>query len=168
LDVNRLRDKRLLEAYLEGKNDISEELVLRSPEGAILDPDNLYHRVSFRCWPKPASAKYVFMICGTPLHRYSSKMGIDCLREGANGRSSIQVTVDTYGHLIPGADVSFVDRPDEVPVEKAKRSSQQSATPAQPKGGTSSGNPANGEGDAPTTGDYPPTLPLRGLEPHKQ
>jgi hypothetical protein len=30
------------------------------------------------------------------------------------------------------------------------------------------GNPANGEGDAPTTGDCPPTLPLRGLEPHKQ
>jgi integrase len=45
LDMNRLRDKRLLEAYLEGKNDISEELVFRSPEGAILDPGNLYHRV---------------------------------------------------------------------------------------------------------------------------
>ena len=25
------------------------------------------------------------------------------------GHSSIQVTVDTYGHLIPGANVSFVD-----------------------------------------------------------
>ena len=73
------------------------------------------------------------MISDTPLHRYTSKIGIDCLREGANGRSSIQVTVDTYGHLIPGADVSFVDRPDEVPVEKAKRSPQQSATPANQK-----------------------------------
>jgi integrase len=40
-----LRDKRLLEAYLKGKNDISDELVFRSPEGVILDPDNLYHRV---------------------------------------------------------------------------------------------------------------------------
>jgi integrase len=40
-----LRDKRLLEAYLKGKNDISDELVFRSPEGTILDPDNLYHRV---------------------------------------------------------------------------------------------------------------------------
>lgn len=40
-----LRDKRLLEAYLKGKNDISDELVFRSPEGAILDPDNLYHRL---------------------------------------------------------------------------------------------------------------------------
>lgn len=43
--MNRLRDKRLLEAYLEGKNDISEELVFRSPEEAILDPDSFYHRV---------------------------------------------------------------------------------------------------------------------------
>jgi integrase len=39
-----LRDKRLLEAFLRGKNDISEELVFPSPEGSILDPDNLYHR----------------------------------------------------------------------------------------------------------------------------
>jgi hypothetical protein len=28
------------------------------------------------------------------------------------GHSSIQVTVDTHGHLIPGADVSFVGRLD--------------------------------------------------------
>lgn len=28
------------------------------------------------------------------------------------GHSSIQVTVDTYGHLVPGADVSYVDRLD--------------------------------------------------------
>jgi integrase len=40
-----LRDKRLLDAYLKGKNDISGELVFRSPDGVILDPDNLYHRV---------------------------------------------------------------------------------------------------------------------------
>jgi hypothetical protein len=26
------------------------------------------------------------------------------------GHNLIQLTVDTYGHLIPGADVSFVDR----------------------------------------------------------
>jgi len=39
-----LRDKRLLESFLKGKNDISDELVFLSPDGAILDPDNLYHR----------------------------------------------------------------------------------------------------------------------------
>ncbi len=47
------------------------------------------------------------------------------------GHSSIQVTVDTYGHLIPGANVCFVDRLDEVSPEKAETTPQQSATPAQ-------------------------------------
>jgi hypothetical protein len=36
-------DKRLLQGVLAGKDDISGELVIPSPEGAILDPDNLYH-----------------------------------------------------------------------------------------------------------------------------
>ena len=40
----RLRDQRLLDAFLAGKNDISSELVFPSPDGSILDPDNLYHR----------------------------------------------------------------------------------------------------------------------------
>lgn len=40
-----LRDKRLLDAYLKGKNDISDELVFRSPDGVILEPDNLSHRI---------------------------------------------------------------------------------------------------------------------------
>jgi integrase len=39
-----LRDKRLLEAFMKGMNDISDELVFPSPDGGILDPDNLYHR----------------------------------------------------------------------------------------------------------------------------
>jgi len=38
------------------------------------------------------------------------------------GHSSIQVSVDTYGHLIPGANVSSVDRLDEAPAEKAETS----------------------------------------------
>ncbi len=45
------------------------------------------------------------------------------------GHSSIQVTVDTYGHLIPGANISFVDRLDVD--EKDRESRQQNATQAQ-------------------------------------
>jgi len=41
------------------------------------------------------------------------------------GHSSIQVTVDIYGHLIPGADISWMDRQDR------KISPQQNATPGQ-------------------------------------
>jgi hypothetical protein len=42
------------------------------------------------------------------------------------GHSSIQVTVDTCGHLIPGADIRWIYRLDE------KTSPQPTATPAQP------------------------------------
>jgi hypothetical protein len=55
------------------------------------------------------------------------------IRDGASlayvkdqmGRSSIQATVDTYGHLVPGADIAWVDRLD------LKTTPQQNATPAQ-------------------------------------
>jgi hypothetical protein len=47
------------------------------------------------------------------------------------GHSSIQVTVDTYGHLIPGANVSYVDRLDQVSEAPLKTSPPQNATPAQ-------------------------------------
>ena len=30
------------------------------------------------------------------------------------GHSSIQITVDIYGHLVPGANISFVDRLDSL------------------------------------------------------
>lgn len=45
------------------------------------------------------------------------------------GHSSIQVTVDTYGHLIPGANTSFVDRLDVVP---AKPEAKPEATDKEP------------------------------------
>ena len=127
-----LRDKRLLEAYLKGKNDISGELVFRSPEGTILDPDNLYHRLFL-----PVVAKAG--IRRIRLHDLRHTFGSLLLQNGASivyvkeqmGHSSIQVTVDTYGHLIPGANVCFVDRLDGVGTEEAKTSPHQSATPAQ-------------------------------------
>jgi hypothetical protein len=53
-----------------------------------------------------------------------------CVKEQM-GHSSIQVTVDIYGHLIPGAKVSFVDRLGEVPKQEEKTTPQQNATQAQ-------------------------------------
>ena len=43
------------------------------------------------------------------------------------GHSSIKITVDTYGHMIPGADVSYIDR-----LDSPQTSPQQSATRTQP------------------------------------
>jgi integrase len=130
--LGEIRDTRLFGAFLDGKSDISDELVFRSPEGVILDPDNLYHRVFLPVLAKAGIRKI-------RLHDLRHTFGSLLLQNGASivyvkeqmGHSSIQVTVDTYGHLIPGANVSFVDRLDEAPVEKAKTSQLQSATPAQ-------------------------------------
>ncbi len=122
----------VLEAFLNGKNDISGELVFQSPEGKILDPDNLYHRIFL-----PALAKAG--IRRIRLHDLRHTFGSLLIQNGASivyvkeqmGHSSIQVTVDIYGHLIPGANVCFVDRMDGVMAEEAKTSPQQPATPAQ-------------------------------------
>ena len=126
------RDARLLEAYMKGKNDITDELVFRSPEKTILDPDNLYHRVFLPVLAKAGIRKI-------RLHDLRHTFGSLLLQNGASivyvkeqmGHSSIQVTVDTYGHLIPGANVCFVDRLDQVSAELAETTPQQSATPAQ-------------------------------------
>ena len=37
------------------------------------------------------------------------------------GHSSIQVAVDIYGHLVPGANVGFLDRLGETPKTRAKK-----------------------------------------------
>ena len=122
-----------MEAYLKGKSDISGELVFRSPQGTIVDPDNLYHRVFLPVLAKAGIRRI-------RLHDLRHTFGSLLLQNGASivyvkeqmGHSSIQVTVDIYGHLIPGANVCFVDRLDGIPAEEAETTPQQSATPAQP------------------------------------
>jgi hypothetical protein len=55
----------------------------------------------------------------------SQKAAHEAQAKDQMGHSSIQVTMDTYGHLIPGADIAWVDRLD------GKTTPQQNATPAQ-------------------------------------
>jgi integrase len=123
-----VRDKRLLEAFLKGKNDISDELVFPSPDGSILDPDNLYHRLFLPVLTRAGIRKI-------RLHDLRHTFGSLLIQSGASivyvkdqmGHSSIQVTVDTYGHLIPGANVSFIDKLDELPKQEEKTTLHQSA-----------------------------------------
>jgi integrase len=120
--LTELRDRHLLEAFLEGKNDISDELLFPSPEGSILDPDNLYHRYFRPVLTKSGLRKI-------RLHDLRHTFGSLLIQSGASivyvkeqmGHSSIQVTVDIYGHLIPGANVSFVDRLDEALEQREKQ-----------------------------------------------
>jgi len=68
-------------------------------------------------------------------HDLRHTFGSHLIQDGASlayvrdqmGHSSIQITVDTYGHLIPGADIAWVDQVD------TKAAQQENATPAQPE-----------------------------------
>jgi hypothetical protein len=46
------------------------------------------------------------------------------------GHSSIQITVDTYGHLIPGANIAWVDRLDSKSTQQQNATGQQQAPQA--------------------------------------
>ncbi len=103
-----LRDQRLLEAYLKGKTDISNELVFRSSQGTIVDPDNLYDGVFLPVLAKAGIAGFACTIYGIPSGRCSSKTEPRSVYvKEQMGHSSIQVTIDIYGHLIPGTDVCY-------------------------------------------------------------
>ena len=65
---------------------------------------------------------------------------LPCLRKRTDGPEFNQVTADTYGHLIPGANINSVDGLDQ------ETSSQQNATPVQQTADDQwdpGGNPAN-------------------------
>jgi len=99
----------------------------------ILDPDNLYHRYFIPVLEGAGIRKI-------RLHDRRHTFGSLLIQSGASivyvkeqmGHSFIQVTVDTYGHLIPCADVSYVDRLDQKSPELIQSTRQPSATPAQP------------------------------------
>jgi integrase len=124
----KMRDNRLRAACLEGKTDISTELLFSAPAGGILDPDNLYHRYFVPALKKSGIRKI-------RLHDLRHTFGSLLIQGGASlayvrdqmGHSSIQITVDVYGHLVAGADISWVDGLD------ATQSQQANATPAQPQ-----------------------------------
>jgi integrase len=121
-----LRDKRMLEAFMKGKTSIAEDLVFPSKAGTVLDQSNLTNYQFLPCLDRAGLRRFRF-------HDLRHSFGSLLIRDGASlayvkdqmGHSSIQVTVDTYGHLIPGADIAWVDRLD------VKTKQQQNATPAQ-------------------------------------
>ncbi|MFP5205928.1 MAG: tyrosine-type recombinase/integrase [Acidobacteriota bacterium] len=114
---------------------MASDLVFPSQDGSILDPDNLYHRYFV---PALKEAK----IRKIRLHDLRHTFGSLLLQKGASaiyvkeqmGHSSIQVTVDTYGHLVPSADVGFLDRLDAKPKKKRSKQKRPNATQAQPPG----------------------------------
>jgi integrase len=105
--------KDCLKAFSAGKAAIAEDLVFLSPQGTVLDPDNLIKRYFLPTIENAGLRRFRF-------HDLRHSYGSLLIQEGASityvkeqmGQSSIQVTVDTYGHLIPGANIAWVDRLD--------------------------------------------------------
>ena len=125
-ELLKLRDRRMLSAFASGKTSILDELVFPSPEDSVLDPDNLVKRYFLPAIEHAGLRRFRFHDLR---HTFGSLLiqrgaSLACVKEQM-GHSSIQVTVDTYGHLIPGADVSWVDALDPA------TNSQQTATKQQ-------------------------------------
>jgi len=126
----KMRDAHVRGALTKGRADVSKDLVFSSPDGRILDPDNFYHRHFVPVLNKSGIRRI-------RLHDLRHTFGSLLIQRGASivyvkeqmGHSSIQVTVDTYAHLIPGADISFVDRLDEKP--EKEQTTREATTPAQ-------------------------------------
>jgi len=127
------RDAAMLKMFERGEGNLLP-LVFPSETGGPLDGVNVYHRDLLPCLQAAGLRRVTFHALR---HSYASLL----IQAGANlayvkeqlGHSSIQVTVDTYGHLIPGANISWSDQLD-MPAVKSSRAttSQQSATQAQP------------------------------------
>ena len=111
---------------MKGKTSIAEDLVFPSKAGTVLDQSNVTNYQFLPCLERAGLRRFRF-------HDLRHTFGSLLIQDGASlayvkdqmGHSSIQVTVDIYGHLIPGADIAWVDR------LHGKTSPQQNATPAQ-------------------------------------
>jgi integrase len=108
-----LHDERLAKAASEGRSSIGDDLVFPSGAGTVLDPDNMVHHYFLPLLQKAHLRKIRF-------HDLRHTFGSLLIQDGASlayvkeqmGHSSIQVTVDVYGHLVPGANIAWVDRLD--------------------------------------------------------
>lgn len=125
-----LRVERQLEASANGWQNIPE-WVFCSETGSLMDGDNLRHRAFYAVLKVSGLRKIRF-------HDLRHTFASLALQQGESpvyvkeqmGHSSIAITVDLYGHLIPGGNRQAVDRLDE-PV-MPRWDGIGSATPAQP------------------------------------
>lgn len=107
--------------------------VFATSAGTPIDPDDFRSRV----WPRLLAKAGLRAIRIHDLrHTYASLLiaqgeSLAYIRDQM-GHYSIRVTVDTYGHLVPGGNKAAVDRLDDSVLDR-----QQSATPAQPSSAVS-------------------------------
>ena len=113
-----------LEALKRGESldSVMEDWVFTTPHGTQLDPHNLRKHVFYRA---PAMAGLRRVRFHDLRHTYASLL----IQQGESlayvkdqlGHHSIQITVDTYGHLVPGGNRQAVDRLDDVEATTAAK-----------------------------------------------
>lgn len=108
--------KRKEEALRSGAGKV-EGLIFTTPEGTVLDHNNLRKRVFYRTLELAGLRRVRFHDLR---HSFASLL----IQQGESlayvkdqlGHHSIQITVDTYGHLVPGGNRQAVDRLDDAGV----------------------------------------------------
>jgi len=119
--LERLLARRKVEALKRGESldDVMEDWVFTTPQGTQLDPNNLRKRVFYRALAMAGLRRVRFHDLR---HTYASLL----IQQGESlayvkdqlGHHSIQITVDTYGHLVPGGNRQAVDKLDDVRTDR--------------------------------------------------
>jgi len=94
--------------------EVMESWLFTTPEGAQLNPDNMRKRVFYRLLDLAELRRVRFH---DARHTFATLL----IEQGESlayvrdqlGHSSIQITVDTYGHLVPGGNKQAVDQLDD-------------------------------------------------------
>ena len=129
-----LRDGMAVKAFEKGKEFVPG-LVFPSATEGPLDGTNVYHRDFLPCVEAAGLRHITFHAVR---HSYASHL----IQSGASltyvkeqmGHSSIQVTVDTYGHLVPGADIAWADKLDIAPIQPQLSATYTQPEPNEPNG----------------------------------
>jgi integrase len=137
VDMSRVLRRALLElrgqqaASVEGRHERVEGLVFPSDANTPIEMNNFVQRVFAPPLTRAGLRKIRF-------HDLRHTFGSLLIQAGASlayvrdqmGHSSIQVKVDIYGHLVPGANICFVDRLDAAAPAESATPAQQSARPS--------------------------------------
>ncbi len=99
----------------ETLTEVMDSWIFTTPMGTQLDPNNLRKQVFYRCLDLAELRRVRFHDLR---HTFASLL----IQQGESlayvrdqlGHHSIQITVDTYGHLVPGGNRQAVDRLDDV------------------------------------------------------
>lgn len=119
--VLELWNQRLSDAVSRGHDAIADELVFPSQTGTVLDVTNLIPRHFLLLLERARLRRVRF-------HDLRRTFGSLLIQAHAPltyvrdqmGHSSIKITADIYGHMVPGADVAYVDRLDSRPKDPRK------------------------------------------------